>query len=72
MTNLHEFDKNRSQEELVAIRQMDRELIAELKALNAELLEALKMTQGWGYGQPPPCSEEEIVEKLIKKAEAFK
>lgn len=31
MTDLHEFDKNRTQEELVELRQMDRSRIQELK-----------------------------------------
>lgn len=31
MTDLNEFDKNRSHEELVMLRQMDRELVSELK-----------------------------------------
>lgn len=30
-----------------------------------DLIEALKIASGWGYGQPPACVEEEIVERAI-------
>lgn len=38
MNDLHEFDKNRTQEELVELRQMDRSRIQELRTeLSTEL-----------------------------------
>lgn len=40
-----------------------------LIAAAPDLLAALKIAAGWGYGQPPSSYEEEIVQKAIAKAE---
>ena len=41
----------------------------QILAQRDELLKALKVAKNWGYGQPPDCNEEDLVNTAIANAE---